>query len=73
MYIISGRDADFLIQHFGHLDKIGMSAEHGCFVKETGETVWKNLTKQLDMSWMNEVEEIFRYYTEVSANFHGTS
>ena len=26
---------------------------------------WTNLTKSLDMGWMSEVEEIFRYYTEV--------
>lgn len=67
VYIISGRDADFLVQYLGHLDKIGMSAEHGSFVKEPGETEWKNLTEKLDMSWMSEVEEIFKYYTEVRA------
>lgn len=65
MYIISGRDADFLVQHLGHLCKLGMSAEHGCFIKEPGQVEWTNMTKQLDMSWMSEVEEIFKYYTEV--------
>jgi trehalose 6-phosphate synthase/phosphatase len=66
VYIISGRDADFLVQHLGHLRALGMSAEHGCFIKEPSQTDWSNMTKQLDMSWMSEVEEIFKYYTEVS-------
>ncbi|KAF8591323.1 glycosyltransferase family 20 protein [Ramaria rubella] len=70
VYIISGRDADFLVQHLGHFSKIGMSAEHGCFVREPGQAEWKNLTKQLDMSWMSEVEEIFKYYTERTTGSH---
>lgn len=67
MYIISGREGAFLDQHLGHFSKIGFSAEHGCFVKVPGvskEEGWTNLAKTLDMSWMSEVEEIFKYYTE---------
>ena len=69
VFIISGRDGGFLDQHLGHFDKIGFSAEHGCFMREpgAGRGVWTNLTKTFDMSWMQEVKEIFEYYTEVSA------
>ena len=66
VYIISGRDGAFLEQHLGHIDNLGMSAEHGGFIREPGSKVWRNFTESLDMSWMNEVLEIFRYYTEVS-------
>jgi len=65
VYIISGRDGEFLEQHLGHLQNVGFSAEHGGFVRERGNKQWTNFTKNLDMSWMAEVEEIFRYYTEV--------
>ena len=65
MYIISGRDSAFLEQHLGHLKNVGFSAEHGGFFRERGEGEWNNLTKSLDMGWMGEVEEIFRFYTEV--------
>ncbi|CAE6504928.1 unnamed protein product [Rhizoctonia solani] len=64
VYIISGRDGEFLDQHLGHLKQVGFSAEHGCFVREPGEPEWKNLAASLDMSWMPEVHEIFKYYTE---------
>jgi trehalose 6-phosphate synthase/phosphatase len=67
VYIISGRDSAFLEQHLGHLKNVGFSAEHGGFFRERGSSEWTNLTKSLDMSWMSEVEEIFRYYTEVCA------
>jgi trehalose 6-phosphate synthase/phosphatase len=69
VYIISGRDSAFLEQHLGHLKNIGFSAEHGGFFRERGSEEWTNLTKSLDMSWMSEVEEIFRYYTEVCFYF----
>ena len=64
VYIISGRDQEFLEQHLGHLDRVGFSAEHGGFVRPpSGE--WVNFTETLDMEWMGEVMEIFKYYTEV--------
>jgi trehalose 6-phosphate synthase/phosphatase len=65
VYIISGRDGDFLEQHLGYLTNVGFSAEHGGFIRERGETTWKNLTRSIDMSWMNEVLDVFKYYTEV--------
>jgi trehalose 6-phosphate synthase/phosphatase len=70
VYIISGRDGAFLEQHLGHLKNVGFSAEHGGFVRERGSLEWTNFTKNLDMSWMAEVEEIFRYYTERTTGSH---
>ncbi|CAL1698983.1 unnamed protein product [Somion occarium] len=64
VYIISGRDGEFLEQHLGHIKNLGMSAEHGGFIREPGSKIWANFTENLDMSWMDEVLEIFKYYTE---------
>jgi trehalose 6-phosphate synthase/phosphatase len=69
VYIISGRDGAFLEQHLGHLKNVGFLAEHGGFFRERGSNEWTNFTMSLDMSWMSEVEEIFRYYTEVGYFF----
>ncbi|TEB34046.1 trehalose-6-phosphate phosphatase [Coprinellus micaceus] len=70
VYIISGRDGEFLEQHLGHLSNVGFSAEHGGFVRAPGSKEWTNFTESLDMSWMSEVEEIFRYYTERTTGSH---
>jgi trehalose 6-phosphate synthase/phosphatase len=67
VYVISGRDSQFLEQHLGHIERLGISAEHGGFIKEPGQKTWINCTESLDMSWMSEVHEIFNYYKEVSA------
>ena len=65
VWIISGRDGEFLEQHLGHVKGLGMSAEHGGFMRDPGVEKWSNLTEELDMSWMAEVKEVFKYYTEV--------
>ncbi|KAF8882465.1 trehalose-6-phosphate phosphatase [Infundibulicybe gibba] len=70
VYIISGRDGEFLEQHLGHLENVGFSAEHGGFVRERGTKEWTNFTESLDMSWMEEVGEVFRYYTERTTGSH---
>ncbi|KAJ3815243.1 trehalose-6-phosphate phosphatase [Lentinula lateritia] len=82
VYIISGRDADFLDEHLGSVGTadggrgLGFSAEHGGFVKEPKSSAdgsaspWRNFTSKLDMSWMSEVYEVFRYYTERTTGSH---
>jgi trehalose 6-phosphate synthase/phosphatase len=70
VYIISGRDQVFLEQYLGHYNTLGMSAEHGGFIREPNSTVWTNFTETLDMDWMNEVHEIFKYYTERTTGSH---
>jgi trehalose 6-phosphate synthase/phosphatase len=70
VYIISGRDSAFLEQHLGHIRTVGMSAEHGGFIRAPGSNEWTNFTESIDMSWMNEVLEIFKYYTERTTGSH---
>lgn len=64
VYLISGRDGDFLDEHWSMVKNLGLSAEHGSFVKKPGDKEFTNMTEALDMSWMSEVEEIFRFYME---------
>ncbi|KAJ3203722.1 threalose-6-phosphate phosphatase [Entophlyctis luteolus] len=64
VFVISGRDQAALDAWLGNIDGLGLSAEHGCFVKYPGDSKWQNLTEQIDLSWKNEVTEIFSYYTE---------
>jgi len=64
VYLISGRDGDFLEEHWGDVANLGLSAEHGSFVRGPGEDEFVNMTETLDMSWFSEVEDIFRYYME---------
>ncbi len=64
VWIISGRDQDFLMQHLGHITELGFSAEHGSFMRHPGSTEWENLAEKFDMGWQKEVLECFQKYTD---------
>ncbi|KAK9388839.1 glycosyltransferase family 20-domain-containing protein [Lipomyces mesembrius] len=64
VWIISGRDQAFLEQHLGGIYRLGLSAEHGCFMRRIGSDCWVNLTETFDMGWQKDVIDIFQYYTE---------
>lgn len=70
VWIVSGRDGEFLDKILGDIGKLGFSAEHGCFLKSAPAfdseepAVWTNLAQQADMSWQTEVRKIFEYFTE---------
>ncbi|KAI8591418.1 glycosyltransferase family 20-domain-containing protein [Geranomyces variabilis] len=64
VFIISGRDEACLDEWLGGVSGLGLSAEHGCFIKYPQDGQWINLSEDIDFSWKNEVTEIFDYYTE---------
>jgi trehalose 6-phosphate synthase/phosphatase len=64
VWIISGRDQAFLDEWMGHIPELGLSAEHGCFIRKPRSDDWENLAAQSDMGWQKDVMEIFQHYTE---------
>jgi len=66
VWIISGRDQEFLSQYLGDIPGLGFSAEHGSFMRHPGSTEWENLAEIYDMGWQKEVMEVFQKYTEMT-------
>lgn len=66
VWIISGRDQSFLEQLFGHLNEIGLVAEHGSFLRPPGSGGWEDLTAKVDMDWQEEVIRVFQRYTDLT-------
>jgi trehalose 6-phosphate synthase/phosphatase len=64
VWIISGRDQAFLDEWMGHITELGLSAEHGSFMRHPRSETWENLTEKADMNWQSEVMEVFQHYTE---------
>lgn len=64
VWIISGRDQEFLSQHLGHIAELGFSAEHGSFLRHPGSSEWENLAEKFDMGWQKEVADVFQKYTD---------
>lgn len=64
VWIISGRDQEFLVQHLGHIKGIGFSAEHGSFMRDPESEEWINLAEKFDMTWKEEAIKVFQSYTD---------
>ena len=64
IWIISGRDEKFLNEWMGPITELGLSAEHGCFIRQPSSEKWENLTEKFDMAWQKEVMDVFGHYTE---------
>ncbi|GAA5808871.1 hypothetical protein MFLAVUS_002270 [Mucor flavus] len=64
VWVISGRAQKYLDGWLGHIPNIGLSSEHGCFIRDPNSKVWANMIDNVDMSWKDDVKEIFEYYTE---------
>lgn len=52
--IVSGRPAEFLQEHFGHLD-VALVAEHGYRWRLGKETEWELVNSRVDTSWKEAV------------------
>ncbi|KAI8149623.1 glycosyltransferase family 20-domain-containing protein [Fennellomyces sp. T-0311] len=65
VWVISGRDQQTLDEWLGSaVSNIGLSAEHGCFLKPAKAEHWTNVLDDVNMGWKHDVTEIFEYYTE---------
>ncbi|KKK14428.1 putative alpha,alpha-trehalose-phosphate synthase subunit Tps2 [Aspergillus rambellii] len=64
VWIISGRDQAFLDEWMGHIPELGLSAEHGCFIRMPRSDDWENLAEQSNMAWQKEVMDTFQHFTE---------
>jgi len=42
----------------GHIPNLGLSSEHGCFIRDPNSTTWVSLIENLDMSWKDDVKEV---------------
>lgn len=59
VWIISGRSRAFLSKTFGHINGLGLSAEHGSFLRKPGDDEWENLAASMDMGWKAEADNLF--------------
>jgi trehalose 6-phosphate synthase/phosphatase len=64
VWVISGRDQKTLDGWLGSVQGLGFSAEHGCYLKPPNGQEWSSIVDDVDMSWKQDVAEIFAYYTE---------
>lgn len=62
VWIISGRDRNFLEKEPGRVAELGLVAEHGAFMRYPGATEWQDIRGDVDMSWQDRVETVMKRY-----------
>ena len=67
VWIVSGRDPAFLGMCIGHIPELGLSAEHGSFVRQPESDEWETLTENVDMAWQQEVKDVFEHYKNTTS------
>ena len=68
VFIVSGRQRQYLTQWFGSIPSLGIAAEYGFFYKNPGhnrsEEVFRQSIKVYDWSWKESVMKILQGFTE---------
>ncbi len=61
VYIVSGRDQQFLDKHFSRF-RVTLVGEHGFFYKRPGGE-WQTMAGDIDLSWKETITRIFEFYS----------
>ncbi|KAJ1921921.1 Trehalose-6-P synthase/phosphatase complex subunit [Mycoemilia scoparia] len=64
VYVISEKSRKELESLLGDIDGLSMAAENGCFVYQCQTKTWKPLITLENLSWRDDVAEIFKFYTD---------
>lgn len=64
VFIVSGRGRESLSKAFSPCKKLGIAAEHGYFMRWSGDVEWETCGQSSDFGWMQMAEPVMKLYTE---------
>ncbi|EOA39653.1 hypothetical protein CARUB_v10008292mg [Capsella rubella] len=64
IFIVSGRGRESLGKWFTPCKNVGIAAEHGYFLRWSGNEEWETCGQSSDFGWMQIVEPVMKQYTE---------
>lgn len=66
VFLVSARSRSTLSEWFSPCKNLGMTAEHGYFLRLTRDTEWETCIPVADCSWKPIAEPVMRLYTETT-------
>ncbi|OAY62896.1 putative alpha,alpha-trehalose-phosphate synthase (UDP-forming) 7 [Ananas comosus] len=66
VFIVSGRGRNSLGRWFALCPKLGIAAEHGYFLRWSGDGEWETSSQSSDFGWMQMAEPVMKLYTEAT-------
>ncbi|RAL50326.1 hypothetical protein DM860_008000 [Cuscuta australis] len=64
VFLVSGRGRDSLGKWFSACKKLGIAAEHGYFLRWSGDEEWETCGQSTDFGWKQIAEPVMKLYTE---------
>ncbi|XP_010525747.1 PREDICTED: probable alpha,alpha-trehalose-phosphate synthase [UDP-forming] 11 isoform X2 [Tarenaya hassleriana] len=66
VFVVSGRGKDPLSKWFGSCENLGISAEHGYFIRWNSSSEWKTCGLRVDLSWKKMALPVMNHYKEAT-------
>ncbi|KAM7487794.1 hypothetical protein LguiB_025278 [Lonicera macranthoides] len=66
VFIVSARSRATLGEWFSSCEKLGMAAEHGCFLRLNRDVEWETCVPIVECSWKQIAEPVMKLYTETT-------
>ncbi|XXG40875.1 hypothetical protein AAC387_Pa01g1481 [Persea americana] len=66
VFLVSARSRKTLNEWFSPCEKLGIAAEHGCFLRMKHDAEWETCVPVADCSWKQIAEPVMKLYTETT-------
>ncbi|KAI3503744.1 hypothetical protein L1887_32193 [Cichorium endivia] len=66
VFIVSARSRTTLGEWFGSCEKLGLAAEHGCFLRLKRDEEWETCVQVEDSGWKQNAHPVMTLYTETT-------
>ncbi|KAK6947398.1 Glycosyl transferase, family 20 [Dillenia turbinata] len=66
VFLVSGKDRETLDEWFSSCEKLGIAAEHGYFLRSSGNAEWETCVAVPDFDWKQIAEPVMQLYTETT-------
>ncbi|KAJ0844176.1 putative alpha,alpha-trehalose-phosphate synthase (UDP-forming), Trehalose-phosphatase [Helianthus annuus] len=66
VFVVSARSRNMLSEWFASCEKLGLAAEHGCFLRLKRDEEWETCVQVEDSGWKQNAHPIMTLYTETT-------
>ncbi|KAI7748976.1 hypothetical protein M8C21_033893 [Ambrosia artemisiifolia] len=66
VFVVSAKSRDTLAEWFADCDKLGLAAEHGCFLRLKRDDEWETCVQIEECSWKQNARPVMSLYTETT-------
>ncbi|GJY44799.1 alpha,alpha-trehalose-phosphate synthase [UDP-forming] 6-like protein [Tanacetum coccineum] len=66
VFIVSAKSRSTLVEWFGECEKLGLAAEHGCFLRLKRDKEWETCVQVEECGWKQNARPVMILYTETT-------